>query len=404
MDLGVEGDFQVHPAAAPPDVFEGETSSTGKPWVRVPPTGFRTILANDIRPGAAKTWRQYFGCVRGTDPALFHLKSIVDLVTAGRSGDLELPVEPDLVTGGFPCQDFSVAGKRQGFRSKTNHQGERVEAPDSPSEESRGMLYFWMREMIDLVRPKAFIAENVKGLLSLGEAKEIIASDFQDAGPAGYLVVPPKLLFAPDFGIPQTRERVFFLGFRRDALNPEVLRALESNSPPKELDPYPLPTHGDDQEKLFDKPVKPFTTVRQALRGLPEPDNDSASADQRAYSKARWYGRHVQGQTEIRLDGLGPTIRAEHHGNIEFRRLSKEHGGLIEDEYHLPERRLTVRECARIQTFPDDYRFLDPPNGKGVSASEAYRLIGNAVPPLLAYNLMRRLAALWPVYFSDGSK
>lgn len=103
------------------------------------------------------------------------------------------------------------------------------------------------------------------------------------------------------------------------------------------------------------------------------------------------------------MDGIAPTIRSEHHGNIEFRRLSIEHGGKIRNELDtgLKERRLTVRECARLQTFPDDYHFVMP-GGDGygrVSASEAYKLIGNAVPPLLAYHIAKRLEGNWDLYF-----
>ena len=105
----------------------------------------------------------------------------------------------------------------------------------------------------------------------------------------------------------------------------------------------------------------------------------------------------------MNLDGIGPTIRAEHHGNIEYRRLSTEHGGKYSDELSNgePERRLSIRECARIQTFPDDYDFIIPAkdNEKAVSASNAYKLIGNAVPPLLAFNIAMRLEENWGKYF-----
>ena len=101
-----------------------------------------------------------------------------------------------------------------------------------------------------------------------------------------------------------------------------------------------------------------------------------------------------------------PTIRSEHHGNIEYRRLSEEHGGTHTEELNagLKERRLTIRECARIQTFPDDYNFVIPAIGgeKSVSASEAYKIIGNAVPPLLAYNIAKRIEENWELYFGGA--
>ena len=118
---------------------------------------------------------------------------------------------------------------------------------------------------------------------------------------------------------------------------------------------------------------------------------------------AKYMGKHCQGQTEVNLHGIGPTIRSEHHGNIEYRRLSAEHGGKYQHELDagLQERRLTIRECARIQTFPDDYKFVIPAEDgeKSVSASDAYKLIGNAVPPLLAYHIARRLEDNWTKYF-----
>ena len=100
--------------------------------------------------------------------------------------------------------------------------------------------------------------------------------------------------------------------------------------------------------------------------------------------------------------GAAPTIRSEHHGNIEFRRLDVSNGGKYKDEIEMgkQQRRLTVRECARIQTFPDDYEFVFKSIYGSVSGSEAYKLIGNAVPPLLAYHLACRLEKLWNTYFT----
>ena len=117
-------------------------------------------------------------------------------------------------------------------------------------------------------------------------------------------------------------------------------------------------------------------------------------------------GKHCQGQTEIKLDDIGPTIRSEHHGNIEYRRLNEEHDGKCSDELArgLIERRLTVRECARIQTFPDDYQFIQAPKDDlvSVSASDAYKIIGNAVPCVLAYNIAKNLSEKWPLYFGGA--
>lgn len=143
------------------------------------------------------------------------------------------------------------------------------------------------------------------------------------------------------------------------------------------------------------------------MSGLLEPElTDDPS--QKKYSKAKFMGKHCQGQTEVKLDSIAPTIRAEHHGNIEFRRLSLENGGsnIEELEKGLPQRRLTIRECARLQTFPDDYQFILPKTEKNVSvnASNAYKLIGNAVPCILAFNIAMSLAEKWTKYFENRSQ
>ena len=85
----------------------------------------------------------------------------MDLVKESKQGTFQFPQNIDVVTGGFPCQDFSVAGKRLGFDSAKSHNGVNEEHAEN---ESRGTLYLWMKQVIEIVKPKIFIAENVKGL------------------------------------------------------------------------------------------------------------------------------------------------------------------------------------------------------------------------------------------------
>jgi DNA (cytosine-5)-methyltransferase 1 len=400
MDLGLEGGFNVPAEMLDPETKAAWTEGKSRNgWIQLKRTRFDTVFANDIRPDAKAAWVEYFGR-RGKSAEIYKLDSIVDLVKRFREGSVEVfPRNIDVVTGGFPCQDFSVAGKRLGFRSHKSHDGELREV-DAPSVESRGQLYMWMREVIEITMPKVFIAENVKGLANLDDVKEVIQSDFASIGGNGYVVVPAKILHAGNYGIPQSRERVIFIGFKKTALTAAALHGLTSEVIPNIFDPYPGITHQIPNQSL--KGLLPHTPVSVALAGLEEPEQ-AIDLAQKSHSRAKYMGRHVQGQTEIKLNGLGPTIRSEHHGNIEFRRLSAEHGGKISTELEngLSERRLTVRECARIQTFPDDYQFILDRNGslKNVSASDAYKLIGNAVPPLLAFSLARNLQEKWPSYF-----
>jgi len=203
------------------------------------------------------------------------------------------------------------------------------------------------------------------------------------------------------------RERIFFIGLNKQYLRPEASIALQQNIIPLDFDPFPPKTHTkiESQGSLFSSSLslKPYTELRTILESLEEPEQETKDLAQMKYSKAKYCGKY-QGQIEVNLDGLAPTIRSEHHGNIEYRRLSLEHGGRYIDELNqgLKERRLTVRECARIQTFPDDYEFVrESKDNFQLGASSSYKLIGNAVPPFLAYHFARRLDSIWEHLF-DG--
>lgn len=401
MDLGFEGDFSVLDSSVNelihPDFIEKRLENG---FVQLKKTRFKTIFSNDILNDARNAWINYFS-KRGHNAEDFYTDSIVDLVKLHHSGTDVFPQDVDVVTGGFPCQDFSIAGKRNGFTSHKNHKGE-LNTENTATEETRGQLYIWMKQVIEITKPKIFIAENVKGLVNLSNVKDIIQSDFSSTGDNGYLVLNPHVLHAADYGVPQSRERVFFIGIKKSALNKSALEELENEAISDKFNPYPKPTHAytTDGEHL-----KRHVDLKELFTNLEEPENTS-DLSQRYYSKAKFMGKHCQGQIEIKPNGISPTIRAEHHGNIEFRRLSKRNGGLLNDELSngLKERRLTPRECALIQTFPPDYDFVveNKTGRKGsflVSPSKAYKIIGNAVPPLLAYNLAKRIEQNWDLYF-----
>lgn len=399
LDLGFEGggqalakqiDIERHP-----DWIAEYDEETGK--VVLAENDFVTIFANDIDENALRTWTNYFQKTHDKNHAKYELGSIVELVKSAKRGEYEFP-KADIILGGFPCCDFSLSGKRMGFASTKSDTETNL---DAPTPENRGMLYYWMREVIDLVNPKMFVAENVKGMISLADVKETIENDFRSIG-KGYVVIPAKVLHSADYGVAQSRERIIFFGFNKEFLSPDALSALTQDEIPPEYDPYPVPTHKYTKESTG---RLPFVNVEDVIGDLPEPE-DSDDPSHQAYSKAAYLGKNRQGQNEVKLNDVGPTIRSKHHGNIEYRRLSAEHGGQHIDELKrgAPERRLSVRECARIQSFPDDYEFVLPSNTetkeKGVSGSAAYVLIGNAVPPVLAYNIARNLQEKWELFFS----
>lgn len=398
MDLGFTGGFSCFKKSVNKNLYSDWIESENGNWINLKRTKFETVFADDIRPDAKAAWTTYFSKFDEKAQEHYHLESVVDLVKEHKNGTFNFPENISVVTGGFPCQDFSVAGKRLGFNSQTSHSGGKL-AVDEPSDENRGKLYMWMREVITITEPNLFVAENVKGLTNLADVKQVIEHDFSEAG-GGYLVVEAKVLNASHYGVPQGRERVIFFGFKKSALAPKALAELSKENVSEEYNPYPKETHSKTGKNL-----SPIVTCKDAFIELAEPEN-SSDKSQQIYSKAKYMGKHCQGQTEVRLDDVGPTIRSEHHGNIEYRRLSREHGGQHFEELDagLEERRLTVRECARLQTFPDDYQFILPKTeaNAAVSSSDAYKIIGNAVPCVLAYNIAMNIQSKWNLWFGGA--
>jgi DNA (cytosine-5)-methyltransferase 1 len=321
MDVGFAEQVVVHRDSVRPDYIESPHHIDG--FVNLKRLPFDTVFQNDILPEAKRiaelnNWNHNY-----------QLKDIRTLLHEN------FPFPPaDVITGGFPCQDFSHAGKRQGFDA------------------ARGTLYQSYVELVRRIKPIMFVAENVNGLLTMPGAIETIIADFSAVG----YEVKYQLMKCEEYGIPQTRWRVIIMGLRLDK---KSLSGLSGS--------WNVITEN-----------KRRCTIRPYFSGLAEPDVTTDPAQQ-VYSKAARLAKG-QGQKEVGLDEFGPTMRAEHHGNIEFRRITggKNEAGL--------ERRLTVREAALIQTFPPDCVLTE-----ARPTSKAYKPIGNAVPPLLGYIIARKV-------------
>ena len=412
MDIGFEGGFKIPKSTLNRNINSDWIEKEDSKYIFLKETIFETSFANDISEFAKITWDDYFSNKKGKNfKDVFRVGSIVDIVKSYKLGEKNVfPKKVDVVTGGFPCQDFSVAGKRKGFNSHKDHHGNII-TEEIPTIETRGQLYMWMREVIQITKPNIFIAENVKGLANLGEVKNIIQKDFSKGDIEEYIVLNPRVLHSGNYGVPQSRERIIFIGFKKSSLTKKALEILTKGDIIQELDPYPEITHKLNNDILFDinnNNIIPFVKSKDVLLELEEPEK-SKDLSQQFYSKAKFMGFHCQGQREISLDKLAPTIRSEHHGNIEFRRLSKHNGGNYTNELQkgLKERRLTLRECARIQTFPDDFNFVIPNKSESrskflVSPSVGYKLVGNAVPPLMAYHIAKKIEKNWSFYFKNG--
>lgn len=268
----------------------------------------------------------------------------------------------DLLVGGFPCQGFSVANI---YRSK---------------DDKRNELYIEIVRLLEETNPKFFLAENVPGILSLekGKVVEAIHREFQEVGVQnggkGY-EVRIQLLNASDYGVPQNRKRVIFLGISREF--PDDIRAeMFKNFPPP-------PTHGDGIST-----AKKKKTLRDAIGSLPEPDTKDGEN----------YLDHVVTSHKVKINGFignrkldwdkpGPTMVGRGGGT----------GGPVIAVHPNLHRRMSVRETARIQSFPDEFKFY------GAKSSQ-YRQIGNAVAVGFAEELGKMLKKIEKLSRSKLSK
>lgn len=281
--------------------FLGGFDYNGIGFPRLP---FKVIEAYDNDPKCVDTYR-----LNISDHAVVRDLSDFDPV--------DIP-SADILIGGFPCQDFATCGPRHGLNSL------------------RGRLYQSLIAYSTHHRPKVVIGENVPGLANLqgGEALKTIVSDIEGAG---YQVEVWKM-FAPDYGVPQNRTRLFIVGVRRDLVGF-----------PEKPEPMHLGAH---------------RTIKWAVQDL-EPVSDETIPNQSQYFRASKAKKgNGQGDEVSRAEYPAYTVRANAKSRIQF-------------HYSL-KRRLTIRECARLQTFPDSFYFPH-------SATANLMQIGNAVPPMLGH-------------------
>ena len=153
------------------------------------------------------------------------------------------------------------------------------------------VVYLWMKQVIEITNPKVFIAENVKGLISLGDAKSIIEKDFRSIGD-GFLVVPAKVLKATDYGVAQTRERVIFIGLNKTYLKADMIKKIEKGK----FDIHPPAPHIQNQSTNTWSLMRQYAQYYEVLRN----PSSLLILLQTKYSKAK-YCKGSQGQVEVNL-------------------------------------------------------------------------------------------------------
>ena len=302
--------------------------------------GFRIVYANDILKNAEATYRYNIGSI---DMGDFRAMSKADLPYA------------DVVLAGIPCQPFSNAGNRQSTLDE------------------RGQLFAEVMQTLDIKKPKIVILENVRGFMSSKDENgllmpERIRLEFKKHGYRLYY----ELLNSADYEVPQNRYRVIMVGVRKDLTVDYIFPQTMPRSDKQKIG-YVLsrPLPADEKEEVWQLSPQALKLVRDIPEG--------GSWKQIPYAKL-----------PARLKRIRNDMQRYHSPNF-YRRFARdeimgtitaaatpENSGIV---HPLEDRRYSVREIARFQTFPDDFKFI------GTSIASKYALIGNAVPVRLGYHI-----------------
>lgn len=253
-----------------------------------------------------------------------------------------IPKKFDVLCAGFPCQAFSLAGKRLGFKDET-----------------RGTLFFEIEDILRKHQPKAIFLENVKGL-AIHDKGRTLKTILEHLDDAGYDVVPPQIVNAMDFGVPQHRERIYILGFKK-SLHVDINKFK-----------YPEPqTTGDNRPKFKDVMEKTVPSVKYYL-------SDVYVETLKRHRSRHEAAGHGFGYEIIDINGVANAIVVGGMGRernlvidkrlTDFTPVTNIKGEVNRDGI----RRMTPREWARLQGFPDNFRIV-------VADASAYKQFGNSV-------------------------
>ena len=331
--------------------------------------GYDVVLGVDFDEAALKTFKENHGTAEAMKLDLFDHDNIDVIINYLKDRDIKL----DVLVGGPPCQGFSIAGPRD-------------------MNDKRNSLYLAMVKLADRLKPQAVVLENVPGMLQTngGIGAKRIIQDFKEIG----YNMTPKLLYAPDYGIPQIRKRVFFVGLR------------DSDS----IFEFPEATVDKDH----------YVTCEQAIGDLPSlqtedgeivygdeiqnyvsnPQSDYQKMMRKNSDKVYNHIGSIPIEKTKKMISLVPegknykALPEEYQGIYKYhealtRYHSKKPSNTINtghrSHFHYKWNRIpTVRESARLQSFPDDFIFYG-------NKSQQYRQVGNAVPPMLGQVVANQL-------------
>lgn len=331
--------------------------------------GFSVVLGVDFDDAALETFKKNHGFAEAMKLDLFNHENIDVIVDSIKGRNIKL----DVLVGGPPCQGFSIAGPRD-------------------MKDKRNSLYLAMVELAHRLQPQAVVLENVPGMIQIngGIGAKRIVRDFAEIG---YKMIP-KLLYAPDYGIPQMRKRVFFVGLRdsdKEFVFPEALFDKNHYYTCEDAISDLPPLQTEDGEIIYGEEVQEYATEPQS-----EYQKMMRGNSQNVYNHV---GSIPIEKTKkmISLVPEGKNYKAlpeEYQGIYKYhealtRYHSKRPSNTINtghrSHFHYKWNRIpTVRESARLQSFPDDFIFYG-------NKSQQYRQVGNAVPPILGQVIATQL-------------
>ena len=323
--------------------------------------GYEVLLGVDNNIPALETFKENHGGAIAMDGDLFQGSTILEMASLIDNKNV------DLIIGGPPCQGFSLTGTRD-------------------ENDKRNTLFKAMVNAVEFFEPKAFVLENVPGLATLykGKAKEAILREFTNLG----YTISYKVLYAPDYGVPQIRKRLFFVGLKD---------GMEFEFPEPVCTPDNYVTCGDAISDLHDFD----TDFGSEISEYRNPPKSEYQRKMRKNAKKLYNHVGTRHTPEV-INVISQVPEGGNHkdlppGVVESRKFneawtryhSKKPSKTIDtghrNHFHYKYNRVpTVRENARLQSFPDDFVFFG-------NKTQQYRQVGNAVPPLLGYALGKQL-------------